>query len=360
MSTTRNANTRSGAIDRGGPTTARGESGRETNAFRETGGIGLDAYTYGLLDPRAGAGGENQHLLGATTLGIEVTMPELALHCGLGNIDPQHGGGIGVGAPDTAAIEACLTVTPPPAGATLVTIRPDLDAFGAMALLALRHTGCQPDQAMRARIDRAARADRFDHGPWPGPKPLPATFDDFVSTTDYDSSLVGVTGAMFDRELSARERVGVATRWLETGAEPAGYRTRWTTRAKVLLDGLRDGTIAIEPAAGDRIALVTSWLPGSLRLGYCLAPVVVAHDPGCPEAEPPAPRRVVIAQYAPGHVDLREVCDVLAQLEPGWGGSSILLGSPQGRPCCLALTTIVDAVVRHLLPANPKSHGTAF
>ena len=318
------------------------------SASREPGGTDLDAYAYGLLDPRVGAFGENLRLLGSTTLGIEVTAPELARACGLGNVDPQHGGGIGVGTQGTAAIEACLTITPPRAGATLVTIRPDLDAFGSMALLALRRVGCRPSPVMRARIDRVARADRFDRGPWPGPRPLPGTGEDFASVTGQDPSLVAVTGAMFDRDLSARERVDLAARWLMNGTDPVGYRERWTGHTERLLRGLDDGRITVEPAAEGRIAVLTSRLPGSLRLGYCRAPVVIAHDPGCSEADPPAPRRVVVAQYAPGHVDLREVRDTLARSEPGWGGSSTLLGSPQGRPCGLGIARVVKVVARHL------------
>ena len=309
----------------------------------------LDVYAYGLLDPRVGASGENLSLLGAATLGIEVTAPELARRCGLGNVDPQHGGGVGVGnAAGAAAIEACLTVAPPPAGATLVTVRPDLDAFGAMALLALRRAGRPPGPAMRARIERAARADRFDHGPWPGPRPLPATLEALASATSHAPALVAVTGAMFDRERSARDRVGVAARWLEDGVEPPGYRERWNERANVLLDGIVGGAVAVESAAEGRIAVTTSRIQGSLRLGYCLAPVVVAHDPGSPDAEPPAPRRIVVAQYAPGHVDLRAVRDALGTQDPGWGGSSTILGSPQGRSCGLGLATVVEVVARHL------------
>ena len=305
------------------------------------------AYTCGLLDPRSDAAGENQNLLGAATLGIEVTVPELARGCGLGNIDPQHGGGAGVGATRATAIEACLTATPPPAGATLVTIRPDLDAFGAMALLVYRRAGGKPGPAMRARIERAARADRFDHGPWPGPRPLPATLDDFAAATNQDPALVAVTGAMFDRELTVRDRVGLAARWLETGAEPARYRERWAAHTKVLLSGLASGAVTVEERAEGRIALVTSRLPGSLRLGYARAPVVVAHDPGTPDADPPTPRRVIIAQYTPGHVELSGIRGVLAGQEPGWGGSSTLLGSPQGRPCGLGVEEIVAVVKRH-------------
>ena len=323
------------------------DDGPDSGASRRAGRNGLDAYTYGLLDPRAGADDENLSLLGATTLGIEVTVPELAYRCGLGNIDPQHGGGTGVGATGAAAIEACLTVTPPPAGSTLVTVRPDLDAFGAMALLALRRAGHEPRPDMRARIDRIARADRFDHGPWPGPQPLPRTAGDFTATMHQDTALVAVTGAMFDRELSARERVGLAADWMVTGAEPPRYRERWTAHAQAVIDGLANGAVAVESVAGGCIATVTSRLPGSLRLGYCLAPVVVAHDPGNPDSEPPAPRRVVIAQYAPGHVDLAKVREALVRLEPGWGGSNTILGSPQGRACGLDLTPIVDMILRN-------------
>ena len=343
-----NTKSGSGATERSVDRSIAGaDDGPDPGASRRAraGRDGLDAYTYGLLDPRAGAAGKNLPLLGATTLGIEVTVPELLLRCGLGNIDPQHGGGIGVGAAGAgAAIEACLTVTPPPVGSTLVTVRPDLDAFGAMALLALRRAGHEPRPDMRAQIDRIARADRFDHGPWPGPQPLPRTAGDFAATMNRDTALVAVTGAMFDRELSGRERVGLAADWMVTGAEPPGYRERWAAHAQAVIDGLASGAVAVESTAGGRIATVTSRLPGSLRLGYCLAPVVVAYDPGTPDSEPPAPRRVVIAQYAPGYVDLAKVREALVRREAGWGGSNTILGSPQGRTCGLGLATIVDTI----------------
>ena len=319
---------------------------------RHAGSAGLDAYAYGLLDPRVGASGRNLALLGAATLGIEVTVPELARRCGLGNIDPQHGSGVRLGATGTAAIETCLTATPPPSDATLVTVRPDLDAFGSMALLALRHAGVEPNPVMRARIDRVARADRFDHGPWPGQRPLPATQADYAAVTKQDLTLVAVTGAMVDRELSARARVGLAARWLETGKDPVGYRERWTTHTQTLLDGLASGAVEVVATAGGRVAQVTSRLQGALRLGYCLAPVVVAHDPGGPNADPPTSRRVVIAQYTAGHVELDAVREALVRLEPGWGGSASILGSPQGRACRLGVEAVVEAVARHLLPGG--------
>lgn len=61
-------------------------------------------------------------------------MPTLAERC-MANLDPQHLGGDVA----TAAIQAALAMWRelPPDGATLATIRPDLDSIGAMAVLEL-------------------------------------------------------------------------------------------------------------------------------------------------------------------------------------------------------------------------------
>ncbi len=76
----------------------------------------------------------NNQLLGESTLGIEVIKSSLAERCGLGNIDPQHGDGY-----NSSAIEEALTFSPlPPDGACFVTVRPDRDSLGAMAVLTLR------------------------------------------------------------------------------------------------------------------------------------------------------------------------------------------------------------------------------
>lgn len=94
-------------------------------------------YKYGILrtDNSEVAQLHNETLLGPNTLGIEVTRPDLAARCGLGNIDPQHGSNP---QPACSAILASLTYPLPPVGTTLVTIRPDADAFGAMAVLTAR------------------------------------------------------------------------------------------------------------------------------------------------------------------------------------------------------------------------------
>lgn len=94
-------------------------------------------YRYGILrsDVSVKAEAHNNSLLGKHTLGIEIAIPEFAARCGLGNINLQHSK-----SPHSScsAIEEALTAPLPPKGSRLVTIRPDKDSFGAMAVLTLR------------------------------------------------------------------------------------------------------------------------------------------------------------------------------------------------------------------------------
>ncbi len=133
-------------------------------------------YGFGLL--RLGVSVDvlehNDKLLGALTLGIEVTKEELARRCGLGNVDPQHvrGGG------NSSAIEEALCYPLPPAGAMLVTIRPDQDSIGAMAIFYLRAIGKEQtiDKALVVRIGAVDRLGlRGAHDAYASTGGLPGT-----------------------------------------------------------------------------------------------------------------------------------------------------------------------------------------
>ena len=75
-------------------------------------------------------------MLGDNTLGIEITIQHLENQCRLGNIDPQHRGDR-----NSSAIKEAMNYPLPPDGAWLVTVRPDRDAFGSMAIFTLRDQG---------------------------------------------------------------------------------------------------------------------------------------------------------------------------------------------------------------------------
>ncbi len=301
------------------------------------------SYRHGLLDPRPlpAARKANAMLLGPQTQGIEVTDPVLAAACGLGNIDPQHrpgGGGI-------AAIEAASDWPLPPSQSRLVTIRRDADAFGAMAVLGLRAAGIPIDPAMRHRIDLIARADCFDNGHWPGRRDIPARADEIGEVGPGEQQLGALIGGLGDRALPPGRAVAITRAWIVSGVVPDGWNERAARAAEVLFLGLRDGRVRLGDILPGRVATVEGFVPGALRLGYRLAPVVIAVDDS-PRGDPPAPwRKITIAQWRVGHLDLTRAARTLSATEPGWGGSPGIIGSPQGRPCHRAIPDVLAVLL---------------
>ena len=305
-------------------------------------------YVYGVLRPTRfpEAEAHNALWLGARTLGVEVTEVDLARRCGLGNIDPQHSGG------DVwhAAIEIAIDWQPPPAGAKLVTLRKDADAVGAMAVLTARAAGETFAPDARARIELVAAADRFDHGRWPGPRAMPR------SAAEVDEVGVGEQGlgAMIGGLIGADVNHGVAAMrcWLAYGEAPADWLEAARRAATVLFDRLRRGEVRARLFDALDIALVEGAAPGALRLGYRLAPIVIAIG------EVEGRRKASIAQYDRAWVDLPRVAARLNEMEPGWGGSETIIGSPQGlssRTPVEACIAAVAACRRHAAGAGGRS-----
>lgn len=275
------------------------------------------------------------------TLGIEVTEPSIAARCGLGNIDPQHGSGTVSAVP--AAIETCLDHPLPPAGTRLLTIRSDLDALGGMAVFLIRANGLALSDDMRDRIARIAEADRFESGNWPGPRPLPGSVKDVLADGNGEALAV-LNACVFDRALTLEARVTAVARWLLEGHLPHGYRTQLRKRANTLLLSLTLGATRVETTAEGRIATVVSAEPGALRLGYRLAPVVIALNPTFRFASGAAGRKYTLARWAEGDADLDHAVALITELEPGWGGQRGIKGSPQMRPSEVTMQKVVEMV----------------
>jgi hypothetical protein len=305
------------------------------------------AYRYALLKPlRAqGADAHNALLLGAATLGVEVTEPELAHRCGLGNIDPQHGrGDADPGRDGLTAIQAALAHSLPPDGSLLVTIRPDLDAFGAMALLTLRLEGAALSHDLLRRVADIAAQDRFDNGPWPGARALPTSLGEYVEAVGGSSELAPLHAAMADHKLQPAERVAIARSFLDRGDVPAPYRAQVEERASTLMQAVDRGAVRLTVELEGRIAFVEGSHDAALRLGYRLAPVVVALNPEHRLPGGPPHRKSTIAQYSRGFADLLKVAEDLSAIEPGWGGSASIVGSPQGAGSALSSEQVIGTV----------------
>ena len=289
--------------------------------------------------------------LDANALGIEVTEPSIARMCGRGNIDPQHGPSSTPTSP--AAIEACLDYSLPPRGTRLLTIRPDLDSTGGMAVLLLRSQGIEPSAEMRARVARIAEADRFSRGPWPGPRELPRTVDEIFEDGN-GLDLTAMTLCISDRDLKLIEKVELVACWLATGKIPEIYVQCVFQPAERLLRSINNGTTVFGTHYDDTIASVASVEPGALRQAYRFAPVVVALNPAFRFPSGERGRKYTIARWAECDADLTVAAHHLAHSEDGWGGQPGIKGSPQSHPSRLDLTKVVDCLRRGL--PNPSTN----
>ena len=289
-------------------------------------------YRLALLDPRPAKWAETLEFLAATpVLGVEVTVPELAAACSLGNLDPQHSGQDA----STSAVEAAVTWPLPPAGAWLATVRPDSDAYGAMAVLQLRAAGADITGQVAARIAAVGAADR--------------------SRSEEASTRVSDLSAFRAACLSTRDPqagVALAVEYLLTGRfagmEQVRDRERVAAEQRETAEVARTATLA-----GDgRIAVVESTSRYAVKAAYQRADVVVVVNPafrrpGAADDEP-AHRKITLAQARLGLVDLPAAFADLAAREPGWGGSPTVGGSPQGTASTIPTQEIVAAVAKHL------------
>lgn len=291
--------------------------------------------------PRAG---ENEAALGGSTLGVEVTEPALAARCGLGNIDPQHGGGN----PTQAAIEAALDWPVPPDGTTIVTIRQDADALGAMAVLLMRARGLAIAGITAKRVAQIAHWDKLALGRWTDwrlahpPLFRPARAVDLGGRP---LALQAINAVVRNQAIRFGARVEAVADWLAGTPPPRhGVAAALAHEARLLADW-NAGRIGIETAAGGRLALLraASGSASALDLAYRLAPVVVA------ELQLPAGRKLTVAQFEPGWLDMPRLLDDLSAREAGWGGSPTIIGSPQGISSFIELPRLFEMARAHLV-----------
>lgn len=277
----------------------------------------------------------------ASRLGIEVTEPALAALCGLGNIDPQHGQDANWASP--AAIEACLGTELPPPGTTLATVSADLDALGAMALLCLRKAGILPDDGLVRRVERVAAMDRYDRGPWPGPRPVPDQLEAFADDWPGED-LAQLSACARDDDRPLEDRVVAIAGWLSSGNAPQGYSSAGLARRTKLLRSLQLGATRVNLDSNGKIAQVVSLEPSALELGYRLSDLVIALNPAFKFPSGEIGNKFTIARWHISKGDLHEIARRLSSLEPGWGGQACIKGSPQSLPSRLNLDTVTRIV----------------
>lgn len=295
---------------------------------------------FALLDPRPVGKETNEQLLSENNcLGIEVTIPYLAAGCKLGNIDPQHSNKNS----QLSAIEVAVNCELPPENATLVTVRADLDSVGSMALIKMRSERQEISFETLSRVQEIADFDKFSNGGWPGVRPIPSLKNPWPNARE--NSLSAINQAVMDFKVSLEQRVALIETWLLTGQEPVNYRELADKARSSMISALEAGQITYE-LNGD-VAVVTSTHMAGTAIGYCLSPVIVVYNPEFRFQGGEPHKKFTIAQFTPGHVDLKKSLEEISGLETGWGGSPTIIGSPQGVSSTLSLETVVEIVEKH-------------
>ena len=306
-------------------------------------------FSFSILDPRSipAATAANDAIFAAGPVyGVEVTVPALAARC-VTNLDPQHSGGDA----SRAAIEDAITAQLPSEGTTLATVRADLDAVGSMAVFSLRAKGESLEPAME-RIAMIASADKFARGGYSGPKSLPTAdnpWPEESASAEGSRSLAAIAAAVMDFRVPLADRVALMEAWLLTGHEPAQYRAAVERERLDLIRALDGGEISVGLAADGRIAVVESTHRAATMVGYALAPVVVARNPAFRVGGGEPHTKFTVCVFEAGKfADIKSVLAELATIEPGWGGSPTIGGSPQGVSSLLTTEQVVEVVARHL------------
>jgi len=117
--------------------------------------------------------------------------------------------------------------------------------------------------------------------------------------------------------------VGAIGVWLQTGEVPPGAQAASTVFEKDLLAQWNAGDISLHATEDLRLVRLLAKGRVGLFLGYRQAPVVIAESTG-------NQRRLAVGQFERGWIDMTQLLDQLAALEPGWGGSATLIACPHG------------------------------
>ena len=137
-------------------------------------------------------------------------------------------------------------------------------------------------------------------------------------------------------------------RWLLTGEEPEQYRSNVERERLDMIAALESGAIKAKARFDGRIAVVESTHRAATTVGYALAPVVIALNPAFRLGGGEPHRKFTICSFEERFVNIKAALAELSALEPGWGGSPTIGGSPQGVSSKLTPNTVEEVIDRHL------------
>jgi hypothetical protein len=285
--------------------------------------------------------GESENLMdlqeqGYFILGVEITDPDLASLCHL-SIDPQHT--ITQKSSITSIEytfnyqEDILKIIDSFEKLLLVTIKPDVDSIGTMAIITmLINKKFFVDGDIILRLKAIAKSDRHGRQNWRKRKEDYFRFDNY-NVYGLPSGLAYMTS---DHKLSTKIKVDNMINYLIEGTFD-GLEKYNDLVVKNLKKSNKSTVINV--LIPKKLCFVTSHHRGAISVGYRHCPVVIAKNEKFIFGK--LPNKIIgtkwtIAQYDDGdYINMDELKNQLSKLEPGFGGSNIIIGSPQDRASIL-------------------------
>jgi hypothetical protein len=285
-------------------------------------------------------------------IGIEITDPEMAQYCHL-NFDPQHSGNNY----KSTALESVFNLKSDLKSIAknfndilLITIKSDLDSISSMSLITmvLKNTfELTGDLILRLKALSISDKHGMDDDWKPGIK-----YNDFniPEYTKYGLpiSLVVLIG---DINLNINYKVKTMIEFLLYGEFKDNEKYQKINQSKQA--NIRDST-SVEIIIPNKLVYVESTYRGAIGYGYRKAPIVIAKNDKYSFGK--KSNRILgikytIGQYNEQHIDLSAVQKEIEKYEFGWGGSPVIIGSPQTNPSIIKKEQLIN-IVKQIIKNN--------
>ncbi len=279
------------------------------------------------------SGGRNKVLIG-----LEVTIPEISRKLTF-NIDPQHAWSNETG---ITCIEKFRSFLPnfgkmKEKELHVFFLKPDLDSISAAAILDiyLENPLWMFQEEIETRISAIAEYDRHGRSRYGFSHKTKIPRGLFMYISGWKNNIY--------------DKISLTKNWLLEGTfkDMSKFNRIADKKFKQSIFNSK-----IEIIIPKKIVFIRSPSRGACGIGYKYAPVTIALNPsyrfGIDESRIYG-KKWIIAQQSDGFIDMSGILEELIGIEPGWGGSPSIIGSPQDKPSKLLKDDIIDIVERKIL-----------
>ena len=265
------------------------------------------------------------------------------------NLDPQHGG-MGEKLNIAAARMAVSFNVLPDENTIFIISRVDPDTLAAIVVLEDRASGKLDNtkgfpEDIAIRLDLLSSIDEFNKESWK-PQRLPSKDEKWPN--GFSKTYSAMAAMSFDFKSPIEDRIKEMRKYLYTGEVAEKYLSKVEEERDDFINKLETGEIKFSNEINPEICLVETNTRYASNVGYSLAPIFIGISDKF-NFQGTEIRKVTIAQYCEGYLNIENLQKELNAMEPGWGGPKNLLGSPMGQDCKISKEDLLTLVESNLL-----------